>query len=217
MSAVCTAVEHCLTFKIPCWIKHTRRAMCLLRSRKCFENIGGFELLEAQLDCQLTSPHDFIAAASKRHELCLCSAQRNNLRKSMKSQSFACYFCHQPSWNRQKLEFYRVHEARDPATTPCELSPCDANEIYEHHFGIGKMYWRRLWHVSSHTAHREAKLRYCVDSHVEKLTNQSSVGMHNNIVQHVGIGIESRSEPEFNGSLHAFALVMPYLTKRRSM
>jgi len=86
MSAVCTAVEHCLTFKIPCWmsfwIKHTRRAMCLLHSRKCFENIGGFELWEAQLDCQLTIPHDFTAAPSKRHELCLCTAQRNNLRKS---------------------------------------------------------------------------------------------------------------------------------------
>jgi len=51
----------------------------------------------------------------------------------------------------------------------------------------------------------------------DKLTNQSSVGMHNNFVEHVGIGNESRSEPGFNCSLHAFALVMPYLTKRRSI
>jgi len=198
------------------WIKRTRRAMCLLRSRKCFANIGGFELWEAQLDSQLTSPHDFTAAASKRHERYLCSAQHNNLRKNMKPRSFSCYFCHQPSWNRQNLEFHRVQEARDSATTLCELSPCDANEKSEHRFDIGKMYWRRLWHVSSQTAHRVAKLRYCIDGHVEKLTNQSSAGMHDNFVEHVGTGNESRSEPGFNGSLHAFALVMPYLTKRQS-
>jgi len=84
---------------------------------------------EVQIDWQLTSPHDFTAAASKRHELCLCSAQRNNLRKSMKPQSFACYSCHQPSWNRQKLEFHRVHKARDLAATLCELSPFDVYRV----------------------------------------------------------------------------------------
>jgi len=43
MCAVCTAVGHCLTFKIPFWMHfwlnlleaHTRRAMCLLRQQKC--------------------------------------------------------------------------------------------------------------------------------------------------------------------------------------
>jgi len=53
------------------------------------------EVGEVQIDCQLTNPHDFTAAAGKRHELCLCSAQRNNLRKSMKPQSFASHSCHQ--------------------------------------------------------------------------------------------------------------------------
>jgi len=71
--------------------------MCLLRSRKCFENIGGFEVWEAQLDCQLTSPHDSTGAASKRHELFLCSAQRNNLRKIMKPQSSPVIFVISPA------------------------------------------------------------------------------------------------------------------------
>ena len=38
-------------------------------------NIGG----QAKLDCYFASPHDFAAATSKRHEFCLCSAQRNDL------------------------------------------------------------------------------------------------------------------------------------------
>jgi hypothetical protein len=76
---------------------HTQSNVLAAFTKVFRKNIGGFELWEAQLDCPLTSPHDFTAAASKRHELCLCSAQRNNLRKSMKPQSFACYFCHQPS------------------------------------------------------------------------------------------------------------------------
>jgi len=47
---------------------------------------SGFELWEAQLDCQFTSPHDFTATPSNSHELCLCSAQRNNFRKSSTTQ-----------------------------------------------------------------------------------------------------------------------------------
>ena len=59
-------------------------ACCLPKrcSQYHLRKIGGFELWEAQLDCQLMSPHNFTATASKRHELWLCSAQSNDLRKS---------------------------------------------------------------------------------------------------------------------------------------
>jgi len=77
-----------------------------------------------------------------------------------------------------------THAARDPATTPFKLYPFDAHGISEHSLAIGKICWRYHWHASSQTAHQLAKLRYCVDRNM-KLTNQSSVGMHDNLVEHV--------------------------------
>jgi len=74
---------------------------------------------------------------------------------------------------------------RDPAATPRELPAFDADEIWEHRLGVGKMWRSRLRHVPRHTAHGVAELRHCVDSNVEKLTYQGSVGMHDNLFGHV--------------------------------
>ena len=75
-------------------MKHTRRATCLLRTRKCMlftkaiqpsvvlVDIGSFELWKAKFHCKLTSPHDFTKWTRQRHELDLGSAEHHNLRKS---------------------------------------------------------------------------------------------------------------------------------------
>jgi len=87
----------------------------------------------------------------------------------------------------------------------------------QHHLSVREVFWRRLGHVPSKTAHGVAELRHGVDSNVEKLANQRCISMHNDFIRRVKDGKRVKVGAWIHRQLASISIVHAVLEERRSM